>query len=197
MQTLEGHSGAVYSNAFSHDSKLLASASRDKTIKVWDAATGVLLQTLKGHSDKVNSIAFSHDSKLLASASSDKTVKVWDAATGALRQTLTIYSHIGSLLFDVTNSILITNIGRFKLDGNTNLPLPTSSREISSENHCKWLGVSGSWVLWNGQNLLWLPPDFRASTSVISYTGSTLSVGCLSGRVFIIRINISHSNMLE
>ena len=88
LQTLEGHSHAVSSVAFSHDSKLLASASNDKTVKVWDAATGTLQKTLEGHSHAVNSIAFSHDSKLLASASNDKTVKIWDAATGTLQQTL-------------------------------------------------------------------------------------------------------------
>jgi WD40 repeat protein len=62
LQTLEGHSNCVNSVAFSHDSKLLASASHDHTIKLWDAATGTLQQTLEGHSDWVNSVAFSHDS---------------------------------------------------------------------------------------------------------------------------------------
>jgi WD40 repeat protein len=153
------------------------------------------LQTLEGHGGSVYSVAFSHDSKLLASASDDKTVKVWDAATGTLQQTLPVDGHIRSLSFDVTNSILITNIGHLKLDETTNLPLPTSSRGLSSKSR-KGLGVSGSWVLWNGQNLLWLPPDFRATTSVISYTGSTLAIGCQSGKVFIIGINISRSNIL-
>jgi WD40 repeat protein len=76
LQTLKGHSSSVTSVAFSHDLKLLASASDDKTIKVWDAAIGSLQQTLKGHSSSVTSVAFSHDSKLLASASDDKTIKV-------------------------------------------------------------------------------------------------------------------------
>src|SRR5437764_6842758 len=46
LQTLEGHSGSVYSVAFSHDSTRLASASYDGTVKIWDTRSGKYLQTL-------------------------------------------------------------------------------------------------------------------------------------------------------
>jgi WD40 repeat protein len=46
LQTFEGHSSAVTSVAFSHDSTKLASASSDKTVKIWDAASSACLQTL-------------------------------------------------------------------------------------------------------------------------------------------------------
>ncbi|KAK1976745.1 WD40-repeat-containing domain protein, partial [Colletotrichum cereale] len=82
LQTLEGHSGPVSSVAFSGDGTQLASASWDKIVKVWDAATGQYLRTLAGHSDYVTSVAVSGDGMQLASASRDSTVKVWDAATG-------------------------------------------------------------------------------------------------------------------
>ncbi|KAJ8067013.1 hypothetical protein OCU04_004393 [Sclerotinia nivalis] len=200
QQTLEGHSGWINSIAFSADSKLLASASAsasgDHTIKIWDAATGTLQQTLEGHSDWINSIAFSADSKLLASASGDRTIKIWDAATGTLQHTFEDYIGARNLSFDITNSILITDIGCFRLNINSNIPLPPSSRAINSRSHRQGLSINESWVIWNDQNLLWLPPDFRPGIFTISHAGSKLAIGCQSGRVFIIGINNPYSNIL-
>ncbi|KAF2856407.1 beta transducin-like protein HET-E4s [Plenodomus tracheiphilus IPT5] len=88
LQTLEGHSSAVCSVAFSHDSTQLASASWDNTVKIWDASSSACLHTLEGHSRAVYSMAFSHDSTQLASASWDNTVKIWDASSGACLHTL-------------------------------------------------------------------------------------------------------------
>jgi len=62
LQTLEGHSRSVWSVAFSPDSQRIVSGLDDKTVWLWDAATGAVLQTLKGHSNIVMSVAFSLDS---------------------------------------------------------------------------------------------------------------------------------------
>jgi len=107
LQMLEGHSRAVMSVTFSHDSKLLASASYDKTVRIWDVSTGSLQQTLEGHSDEVTSVTFSHDSKLLASASYDKTVRIWDVGIGSLQQTLEGHSdEVTSVTFSHDSKLL-------------------------------------------------------------------------------------------
>jgi WD40 repeat protein len=80
------HSDRVYSVSFSPDSQLIASGSRDKTVKIW-RIDGTLLKTLESHTERVNSVAFSPDGHLIASGSDDKTVKLWNKE-GELLQTM-------------------------------------------------------------------------------------------------------------
>jgi WD40 repeat protein len=67
----------VTSVPWSSDGKRLASASYDKTVRVWDTSSGQTLLTYKGHTAAVYSVAWSPDGKRLASASADQTVQVW------------------------------------------------------------------------------------------------------------------------
>jgi hypothetical protein len=87
-QTLSGHTNPVGTLAISPDSKLLASGSTDKTLKLWNLEPGILRQTLSGHGSAVWAVAFSSDGQLLASGSGDKTIKLWQAADGQLLNTL-------------------------------------------------------------------------------------------------------------
>jgi WD40 repeat protein len=85
---LRGHTGVVHHVAFSPDGSMLATASFDKTIKIWDAETGKELNTLKGHTDHVYCVAFSSDSTMLASGSRDKSIRVWNVRDGKLLKEL-------------------------------------------------------------------------------------------------------------
>ncbi|RDW65601.1 hypothetical protein BP5796_10293 [Coleophoma crateriformis] len=215
-QTLEGHTGTVTSVAFSPDGQQLVSASHNKTIRVWDATTGASLQilqghtgpvtsvafspdgqqlvsasddetTLEGHTGMVNSVAFSPDGQQLVSASDDETVRVWDATTGVALQTLEIYTaYTSSVAFSHDGQNIITEFDVVSL----NQPRFNSS-EYST--HVGYHISSGKWVSWNGNNVLWLPPEYRPGK--IAVKGNLLVVGTGSGRVYFLNFSPGFSSM--
>jgi WD40 repeat protein len=98
IRQLLGHTNRVNDVKFSPDGTLLASASRDKTVKLWDVATGSLRQTLQPPNSNysntdVLSAAFSPDGKHLAVVvADDNKITIWDVATGSVERSISILS---------------------------------------------------------------------------------------------------------
>ncbi len=116
---LEGHEAKVNRVSYSPDGKTIASASEDKTIKLW-SREGNLLHTLIGHDAEVNSVSFSPDGKTIASASEDKTIKLW--------------SHDGNLLGTLIGHDAEVNSVSFSPDGKA-IASASEDKTIKLWNH--------------------------------------------------------------
>ena len=88
VKSLVCHADLVMAVVFSADSRLLATASHDRTVGVIDPAGGKLLRRLEGHSRAVLAAAFLPGGTTLVTAGVDRSVRVWDAETGALLRAL-------------------------------------------------------------------------------------------------------------
>jgi WD40 repeat protein len=230
MQTLEGHGHWVESVAFSHDGRHIVSGSWDNTIKFWDTASGACTQTLEGHGHWVESVAFSRDGRHIVSGSSDKTIKVWDMASGACTQTLKVDKVVNVVALDTSNTSntsclrLLTDIGWMDLgtgkDISRSSMMPENQNGTEGEGACYrndgygygygyGLSTDKQWIRWHEQNLLWLPSDYRPSSSAVwprpghastassnGLQSSTVALGCPSGRVIILGL-VAPANLVD
>jgi WD40 repeat protein/transcriptional regulator with XRE-family HTH domain len=103
IKTLPGHEGDVWSIEFSSDGQQLASGGTDRTVRIWDIATGESL-VLEGHTLAIEGLAFKPDGNWLATASDDQTMKIWDTETGELLRDVTGFP-------DVADSVAFSSDG--------------------------------------------------------------------------------------
>lgn len=100
----EGGSAAL---AFSPDGQLLATASSDKIIRLWQTQGWDYLRALSGHTDDINALAFSPDGRRLASGAADLTVRLWDVGTGQPLSVLTGHTNrVNTVAFAPDGSLL-------------------------------------------------------------------------------------------
>ncbi|MCC5645886.1 serine/threonine protein kinase [Nostoc sp. CHAB 5824] len=189
--TLQGHKNSVLSVAISPDGKTLASSGGDRTIKLWNLATGKQ-SSLNAYSQQVNAVMISPDGKTLVSGNDDSTIKIWNLATGKQIRTLTGHSDsVHALAISTDSQTLVTGS-----DDNTIKiwDLATGEQIRTLVGHTFWVrsvaispnGVilaSGSfdktikiWNLTKGYSIRTLEGNYQTVTAVaISPDGKTLA----------------------
>jgi eukaryotic-like serine/threonine-protein kinase len=113
VHVFSGHTGIVWSVAFSPHGELVASGGDDGMVRLWNPVTrGPVGQPLAGHADAVRSVAFSPDGELLASGSEDGTVRLWDPSAGRPVGRSLLVGHDGWV-----NSVAFSPDGRLLASG--------------------------------------------------------------------------------
>jgi WD40 repeat protein len=178
INTLTEHSNSISSVAVSPNGQILASASWDKTIKLWNLHNGELLRTFNGHSSWVHSVAISPDGKTLVSGSSLNvsnfdSIKVWNLDTGELLHTL---GGCGELL-------------AISPDGQTLISSSFTSSTTPDLRIDIWNLQTGEWLRTLSSPSNFIPEDtavvflFPISSLAISPDGQTIACGTEDGKI--------------
>jgi len=211
LTTLTGHSGSVYTAAFSPDGTWVVSGSSDNTLRLWDAVSGAHLKTLTGHSETVPSVAFSPDGTRVVSGSYDNTLRLWDVVSGAHLKTLTGHSDSTlCLAFSPDGMCLVSACRDFSLTStwHTDIRFDTFTRSVTSAVYSLDLSqpsmqesnsvvsiadcpptygfiIEDGWIfsLPQKRRLCWLPLSCRPR---LAWTGNRIALGTRDGRVVIL-----------
>jgi serine/threonine protein kinase/WD40 repeat protein len=103
--------GASGVTRFSADGRLLAAATKDRRIKVWNTITEAVVAELSGPTSEITSLAFSIDGRRLVAVERDKTVHIWDVRSGRKLRSPSVAAQLASLDRDGSH-VAITNMGR-------------------------------------------------------------------------------------
>lgn len=198
-RVLAGHEDVVGSASFRPDGAKIASASYDRTVRVWDVVTGKSERAWSMHSDFVTSVAWSPDGKYLASGSKDRTVRLIEAETGASRFTFSdrnedvlavAYRPDGE---NVVSTGLEPGLNWWSTDSGAKTRTVNGHRgsvqELAFSPGGKWLssaGSDGTMRLWNGKTgamVRTIPIDSLVYATTFSPDGQVVVAGSFDGLV--------------
>lgn len=129
--TLASHKGAVHTAIYNSTNTYVLTGGADRTIKLWNAQSGLQVKTYQGHGYEILGLACSKDNKRLASCGGDRSVFVWDVLTA--QTTVRLAGHTGkvnAVAFNDNDSILVsagfdTSVKLWDMKANSRVPIQT------------------------------------------------------------------------
>ncbi|MFC1634707.1 DUF4062 domain-containing protein, partial [Planctomycetota bacterium] len=137
LRTLTGHGHPVRAVAVTPDGRYVVSGSNDKTLRVWELASGLVVHTLAGHASSVFAVAVTPDGQYVVSGSADGTLMVWELANG--RAVSMLAGHKG-----IVSAVAVTPDSRYAVSGSSDKRLKvwelTTGRTVHTlKGHRGWV----------------------------------------------------------
>jgi WD40 repeat protein len=201
-RVLRDHTDTIFAVAWRPGTGEFATASNDKTAKVWDLAAGKATRTLKDHVDVVSAVAYSPDGKWLATGSADRTIKLYQTDTGAKAASLSHGEGVTAVAFSAKSDLVVSATQDKRVSV---WPVRTGSIENPVRGHGEGEAVTavafssqGDTFVWGASNRkvrIWNgevsqhrremndAPDWVYSVAA-SPDGKQVAAGCGDGKVY-------------
>ncbi|KAJ3493988.1 hypothetical protein NLG97_g4368 [Lecanicillium saksenae] len=187
IRTISIEHSSIFPVALSNDCALVATVCAFSVL-VWSLDKEEPIHKLEVPSS-ARSAAFLHDSEILAISLQSKTIYIVHSRTGETLHHLDVGFQAGRIFFEPSTTRLMTDYGAIDIYENTG----ARSSGTDPVGQFYGYGISGDecWITWRGNKLLWIPPESRRYSSVVSR--NVVATGSVSGRVTIIKLPIEPS----
>jgi WD40 repeat protein len=181
-RTLDAHVDSVHAVRFSPDGTKLATGSKDRSIRLWDLASGEEVGMFAGHDEAVLALAFSADGERLASGSADKMARLWDVATQEpIRQLAGHRDRIVGVDIDPTGRLLVTASpdGLIRAwDARSGRDAATVALDAGAFEDVRFLGPDSVVAVGEGLEVVSLAEGLESHTYASDYTVPELDERC-------------------